>query len=427
MAGRGSVQACGEAGVSESGPCFEPLQAIVEGGASDDCRACVTIPARDESESLPRCLDAIARQVDLDGAALGPETYEVLLLLNNCTDLSPSVVCDWRKRHPYMVLHVVECTLRSEEAHVGTARRLLMDTAWKRLSQHPHRGYERAILSTDADSVVASDWIAQNLRALQQGADVVGGCVNILPQELRTLPKTVRRCYQQDRLYAQLTAQLEHLLDPQECDPWPRHLDHFGSSLACTPRAYATAGGMPSVSTLEDEAFIDRARRANLRLRHDHKVQVYTSARLHGRAKVGLAGQLRLWSQMECQKAHFVPSAAFLEYRFRTLRQMRQIFKARDVGSFHLSTEWWVNTFREALERETTCAGFLGAVYCNVLIEETFQGERVEPIEEALAGLRERVEVTKTAMESCNADCASSRMTGAQDTYVVSAPSNSVQ
>ncbi len=375
--------------MSEASRCFEPCESLLPGVAEQGCRACVTVPARNEAEALPRCLDALGRQVDLSGSPLAPELVEVLLLLNNCTDRSAEVACQWQSAHPRVKLHVAERTLAGTEAHVGAARRLLMDTAWKRMRGHGEAAV--AVLSTDADTQVAPDWIAQNLRTLQDGADVVGGVVEVLPEEAAALPSHIRCCHWRDRRYARLVALLEHLLDPQEGDPWPRHLDHFGSSLACTPEAYEKAGGMPAVSPLEDEAFIDGVRRACLKLRHAPEVRVYTSARLQGRAVMGLAGQLRLWSKLEDCDAHVVRSAAFLEHRFRSMRRLREIFATGAIGDLHLPTEWWVNTFQDALRRETTCPGFLGAVYCDILIAESFRGQPEEPIQHALDGLRERI------------------------------------
>lgn len=344
-------------------------------------------------EALPRCLDALARQVSPCGPTLPFGRYEILLLLNNCTDDTAGVVRTWQALHPEVALHVLECTLAAGEAHVGTARRLLMDTAWHRMRSAGAHG--AAILTTDADSTVAPDWIGENLRAIERGADVVGGVVSLTASELESLPPMVRLCYRQDREYARLIAHLEHLIDPCEGDAWPRHLDHFGSSLACTPEAYAAAGGMPAVSPLEDEAFVDRVRKANLVLRHEPRVRVMTSARLDGRATVGLAGQLRLWSELPHADAHTVPSAEFLAYRFRFLRHLRQIFASRDLGDLELPTPWWRETFRDALRGSSSYPDFLGAVYCDILIRESFTGQTEEPIRLALSGLREQVRHAK--------------------------------
>ena len=371
--------------MSDSASIFLPRPPLLPDLAGEPCRACVTIPARNEEASLARCLQALHGQVDLEGRPLPHASFEVLVLLNNCTDRTPQVAREWQEEHPSLVLHVMERTFSADEAHVGTARRWLMDTAWWRLRETKLQPV--AILATDSDSVVAPDWIAQNLRALDEGADAVGGRVSLLQEDLASLPPAVRLCYARDRRYASLVARLEDALDPRPGDRHPRHLDHFGASLACTPEAYAAAGGIPAVNPLEDEAFVDCLRRANCRLRHDPDVHVFTSARLHGRAKVGMAGQLRMWHELPCEAAHLVPSAALLEHRFRTLRQLRCVFETKHVGDLILPTKWWRDTFADALRGEATTPGFLGAVYCDVLIDEGFRGEREQPIQGAIAEL----------------------------------------
>ena len=360
----------------------EPL---IGGLADAMCQACITIPARNEEATLARCLDGLSGQRDLQGRLLPHRCFEILLLLNNCTDASHAVACEWQARHPTVALHVIECTLPPEQAHVGTARRLLMDTAWLRLQGTVAE--PAAILTTDADTVVAEDWIARNLCALGEGADVVGGLVSLLPDDLMSLPRAVRLRYERDRRYAALVARLEDALDPSAGDRCPRHLDHFGASLACTPEAYAAVGGMPAVSPLEDEAFVDCIRRANRRLRHDPLVRIYTSARLHGRAAVGMARQLRLWHDLPNDDAQVVPSADFLIHRFGTLQQLRRAFETKDPAGLVPPTAWWETTFAKALEHQTTCPGFLGAIFCDVLISEAFSGQREQSIQHAIGDL----------------------------------------
>ncbi len=368
-----------------SSAAFIPEKPLIAGRAEGRCQACITLPARNEEASLPRCLDALKRQTDLQGRPLPSRSFEILLLLNNCTDRSYAVTRAWGKQNPTVALHVIERRLPPEQAHVGTARRLLMDTAWFRLQDTTEK--PAAILTTDADTVVAEDWVARNLCALAAGADVVGGVVSLLPEDLTALPRAVRQRYERDRRYATLVACLEDALDPRPGDRCPRHLDHFGASLACTTEAYAAAGGMPAIRSLEDEAFIDGMRRANRRLRHDPQVRVYTSARLQGRAALGMARQLRLWHELPNDEAHAVPSADFLIHRFRMLRRLRRVFETKDPEDLVPAAAWWQKTFAEALRHETTCPGFLGAIYCDVLIHEAFPRQREQPIGCAIADL----------------------------------------
>ncbi len=358
-----------------------------------DCRAIVTVPAKNEAATIQRCLTAFAAQLQIDGTALPPQRFEILLLLNNCTDETAALAQQWQAANPGIRLHIAERTLPRSQAHVGTARKLLMDAACERLFSV--RSAPTAILSTDADTVVAPDWIAQNCQALRTGADVVGGLIHLLPEDLDALSPDLRHCYQQDRRYASLVAQLEDRIDPRPGDPWPRHLDHFGSSLACTPKAYILAGGMPAVTPLEDEAFVDCVRRADLTLRHEPAVKVFTSARLEGRARIGLARQFHCWSELPNHDAHTVPSAEFLEYRFHFMGRLRRIFADKEAGGLYLPTPWWRDTVARALATERTCPAFLGAIYCDTLIAESYKRDRSEdrhaPIAQAIADLRQKI------------------------------------
>ncbi len=318
-------------------------------------------------------------QVDLDGSPLPQELFEVLLLLNNCTDASSSVVHRWKTNHPNCRLHVIERTLPDEIAHVGTARQMLMDTAWHRLRSGPQKC--RAILSTDADTVVAHGWIAQNLRALTDGADAVGGIVCLKHSDLKSLPNGARTAYLRDCRYQQLVAELEDRLDPQDGDPWPRHLEHFGASLACTPEIYARAGGMRPVRPLEDVAFVDALRRVDARLRHDPAVLVYTSARLDGRAEIGLSGQLRLWQEAsELRQEHLVDSCEWLMHRFSTLRRLRTLCEAPSPRRLKKFPSNWHGRLAKACSLHRTGAQFLMEIDCDRLIEETFCGNRAVDI-----------------------------------------------
>jgi hypothetical protein len=356
-------------------PTFHAEPPLLEGSPHPVCQTSVIVPARNEEASLTATLDALASQVDAAGHPLPGESFEILLLLNNCTDNSRPVAQQWKNLHPDITLYIIERTLPPEVAHVGTARRLLMDTAWHRL-RHSEQSVT-AILSTDSDTLVAPDWITKNLSALSQGADAVGGFIHLKPGDIETLPAGARQSYKLDRRYQRLVAELEDLLDPQPGDPWPRHLEHFGASLACTPQIYARVGGMPPVKPLEDVAFVDALRRGGARLRHDPSVVVYTSARFDGRAEIGLSHQLRQWQQMSDENAeHRVPSAAWLVHRFRTLNSLRNVFQHGSTSSLANLPEHWSRVILDARGRVDSIAHFLAEIDCNRLIEETFYGKR---------------------------------------------------
>ncbi|GAB3579182.1 glycosyltransferase family 2 protein [Hymenobacter daeguensis] len=276
----------------------------------------VIIPARDEVASLPATLAALAAQATLAGQPLPPGSFEVIVLANNCTDHTAAVVRQQAQRFPHLVLHAVELCLPAAKAHVGRARRLLMDAACARLEQVGRPA--GIIASTDADTCVAPTWLAAIQAEILAGADAVGG--RILTEITGRALQPLRRLQTQDAAYRQLCARLEDLLDPTPIDPWPRHHQHFGASLALTARAYRQVGGLPEVRFLEDEALCQALRRHDLGLRHSPNVQVLTSSRREGRVEVGLSWQLREWlhmsrEQREPQVAHPAQLAALWQLR----------------------------------------------------------------------------------------------------------------
>lgn len=362
---------------------------LISDHASPETRVCVIVPARNEALLLPRTLDALRLQRDLRGDRLASATYEVILLLNNCTDASQAIAERYQRTYPDFCLHIAACTLPSVQSHAGTARRLLMDTAWHRLQCTSHE--YAAILSTDADTVVATDWIARNLAAIEDGAEVVGGVINLFPEDAEALRRNAPgtwTAYQRDRLLQCLVAELESILDPDASDPWPRHLQHFGASLACTPEIYARSGGLPPVKCLEDAAFIDELRKVDARIRHCPDTHIYTSARLDGRAQVGLSGQLRLWQmQSENHKPHFVDSAEWTEHRFRSIAALRRIHEAKSLPSLENYPKQWRSRIADIHAERLTGPRFLELLDCDSLIEEMFTQPRRTEITKTISSL----------------------------------------
>jgi len=286
----------------------------------------VIIPAKDEVVNLPATLAALASQTDAHGRPLPADSFEVLVLANNCTDATATLVRRQAHRFPHLVLHVAELCLPAAKAHVGCARRLLMDEACTRLAQVGNP--VGIIASTDADTRVAPTWVAAIQTEIAAGADAVGGRICTETSDPRLSP--LRRIQVRDTAYRLLCARLENLLDPSPADPWPRHHQHFGASLALTTRAYCRVGGLPEVRFLEDEALCQALRRHDLTVRHSPLVQVLTSARRQGRVEVGLSWQLREWLHMsQQQREPHVESPAQLAALWQARRQLRTYWASR--------------------------------------------------------------------------------------------------
>ncbi len=308
------------------------------------CNACVVIPARDEAIGLPRTLDALAAQQTPDGRRLDPATWEVIVLANNCTDATADVARAWAAQqaadgHP-ITLHVAERHLPHEQAHIGVARRLLMDEAAQRLLRN---GRQRGIIvSTDADTLAEPGWLAAIRHEIDAGADAVGGRILVRTDDLpptdcattnadrRTLQNAhrARRAHLHDIMFRALVDELRARLDPQPFDPLPRHFQHFGPSIAVTVDIYQRVGGMPILPWHEDVAFANRLRAADARLRHSPQVRVRTSARQSDRIGFGFAAQLDQWSGMQPgHDAQLVRNPQSLVVRFSTMHLLRGLWQ----------------------------------------------------------------------------------------------------
>lgn len=278
-------------------------------------RPVIAIPAKNEAERLPKLLAALARQTWL---STSPRPLDVIVVLNNCDDHSADAIDAAAKRHNALRIEVTNVRFPPPAAHVGTARRLAMERA-----RHIG-GPDCVLLSTDADTAPASDWIEASLRVIGAGADLVGGHLIADRREQALLGPSFSRRAAHHREYAMLVDRLGSLVDPDPNDPWPRHADHTGASLAVRGDVYSALGGMPAISVREDVAFVAKAIAAGYRLRHSLDVRVTVSARLDGRARGGMADCLKAWLAAEANGApHLVDSAAAVFFRLARRRRAR--------------------------------------------------------------------------------------------------------
>jgi cellulose synthase/poly-beta-1,6-N-acetylglucosamine synthase-like glycosyltransferase len=248
----------------------------------------VAVPARDEEERLPRLLSALAAQ---SWIAQGKRPLAVVVVLNNCTDASRDVARAAAALLPAIVLHLVEVAFDVAQAHVGSARRLALQRAGALVPA----GTDGVLLTTDADAEPDPDWVHANLVALHEGADIVGGHIIGDPREEALLGPLFQERALRHLHYARSADRLAALIDPLPHDPWPRHQDHTGASLAVRKSVHDAVGGLPALPFREDLAFVSRVRAADYRLRHDPRVRVKVSARTEGRAPDGMADCLRHW------------------------------------------------------------------------------------------------------------------------------------
>ncbi len=127
-------------------------------------RACVVVPARNEEDLIASCLLALATQRGVE-----PEAYEVLLVLDDCTDQTEALARETALECPGLRLHFLEGPAEGS----GAARRVGMDGARDRLMRVGRP--DGLIACTDADTVVAKDWISAQLRAVSN-SPTTGRC-----------------------------------------------------------------------------------------------------------------------------------------------------------------------------------------------------------------------------------------------------------
>jgi GT2 family glycosyltransferase len=239
----------------------------------------VAIPVKNEQDRLNECLAALADQI-------GAPPFRVLLLLNDCTDRTESLARRARNTLPLRLDFLIH-RFAPGDGGAGPARRLAMQHAARLIDANG------VLLTTDADGRAAPNWIAANLAAMRAGADAVAGRAVIDPDEAATIPHHLHEDDARECAYADLLDELEARLDPDPADPWPRHSEHSGASLAVSRDAYEKVGGIPPVPLGEDRAFVTALQSIDARIRHAPEIVVTVSGRLDGRAEGGMADTMR--------------------------------------------------------------------------------------------------------------------------------------
>jgi GT2 family glycosyltransferase len=239
----------------------------------------VAIPVRNEEARIAPCLAALVGQA-------GVQADHIVLLVNNTTDETVRAA----RTVPIPAetsLHIVQRTLAPRHANAGHARRLAMKSA-ARLA-----GPRGILLTTDADGRADPDWLEANLQAIADGADAVAGWVDLDPAEWSDIPMSLHEADARECAYDAVCDEIDARLDPDAADPWPRHTQASGASIAVRAAAFHGVGGIPDVPHAEDRGFIAALRLADARIRHAPGCHVVVSGRIHGRAAGGMADTIR--------------------------------------------------------------------------------------------------------------------------------------
>jgi glycosyltransferase involved in cell wall biosynthesis len=224
----------------------------------------VVIPANDEAETVSAAVDAVRRAAD--DSRFGRSVVTAVVVDDRSSDATgeraAATLGRWGR------------VLRVEEGCAGAARR----AGFVELSRWSDGLEPEAVwlATTDADTVVSSDWLVRQAAWWRRGADAVAGIVKALSWEGQ--PDRVRQRYE---------AYMYRL---------GRGFDHphvYGANLGLTKAAYLQAGGITGIETGEDHALWDAVVANGQRALSVPDVVVATSTRREGRAPHGFSALLR--------------------------------------------------------------------------------------------------------------------------------------
>ena len=208
----------------------------------------VVIPAHNEEHHIGACLASLRLAAAFP--QLAGEQVMPVVVLDTCTDDTESVAAAAGVR-----------TVRLRARNVGRARavgaRLALDAG------------ARWLAFTDADSVVAPDWLAAQLGL---GTDAVCGTV------------TVDDWSEHDRAIRE-----RHLATYQDRDG---HRHVHGANLGVSAPAYRRAGGFPPLVCHEDVALVRALQAIGATIAWSAALRVVTSARRKWRAPGGFSATL---------------------------------------------------------------------------------------------------------------------------------------
>lgn len=208
----------------------------------------IVVPAHNEEVHIAACLQSIL--VAAACPALAGEAVQPVVVLDDCSDATGSIAKSFG----------VRC-LKSRARNVGIARAAGAQAALA--------SGARWLAFTDADSEVAPDWIAAQLR---QRTDAVCGTVQV--RDWGCHGEDVRRHFQS--FY-------------RDCDGH-RHI--HGANMGLTASAYHAAGGFQPLVTGEDVALVQRLQACGLSIAWTAGARVTTSPRRHFRAPEGFGSTL---------------------------------------------------------------------------------------------------------------------------------------
>lgn len=220
----------------------------------------VLIPARNEEVLLARCLESVIGAID----ALPVTIKATIVLVSDCsTDRTAEIA--------YSLLGGRGSVLHTRAGTVGTARALAASYAIEKTTAPLSNVW---LANTDADCIVPSAWLRDQIEFAASGIEAVAGIVAVdsFEEHGTNVPARFQVSYS---IYADGT-----------------HPHIHGANLGVRADRYVNVGGWADLKTAEDHDLWGRLRRTGARLLSSAHLQVVTSGRRVGRAPSGFAGAL---------------------------------------------------------------------------------------------------------------------------------------
>jgi glycosyltransferase involved in cell wall biosynthesis len=220
----------------------------------------VLIPARNEEVLLGRCLESVIRAID----ALPAAYKAIIVLVSDCsTDRTAEI--------GYRLIRGHGSVLHTRSGTVGTARALAASYA---IAKTTTRLSNVWLANTDADCVVPSAWLSDQIDFAVSGIEAVAGIIAVDSFEEHG-PEVPGRFHSSYSIHADGT-----------------HPHIHGANLGVRADRYVDVGGWADLKTAEDHDLWGRLRRTGALLLSSSSLQVITSGRRVGRAPSGFAGAL---------------------------------------------------------------------------------------------------------------------------------------
>jgi glycosyltransferase involved in cell wall biosynthesis len=354
---------------------------------SASLKVCIVLPAKNEADTILHTLKALSNQVNFNGSKLDYSIYEVVLLVNNCTDNTYNIAANFAMQNPAFNLHIAEVKLPACNANIGYVRRILMDEACSRLS-----GSRQGIIaSTDSDTIADKFWLSYIIDEITNGYDAVGG--RILTSKTN---HQARIYYLRDISYRLLAARAASVLEGNKKNT--THYQFFGASMAITCSSYKNCGRLPDVTHLEDMALSDSLLKIDAKICYSPFVKVYTSSRTEGRVEIGFSEQLKKWALLSSKNnAQLVESVSALLIKIECKNKLRKYFELFKItrfleqqlidkisGDLFINYEWLIQQLNESK--------YFGALWQAIELEIT-KGQFYTkyppiPVTSAIAALR---------------------------------------